>query len=156
MILPDGGTHPTRHVYSGAVVRLIVAILGKPATFGQAYNLAQTETPTLRELVTCMVDLLGSQDRLIAVPARELVLAGIKPAAISPFSGRAMSFLDPTRARAELGFNHEPPALYLDKIITAYLNHPPETSPAKLRHLRRGIPVGGAICLISGGSGRRR
>ena len=130
VILPDGGGHSTRHVYAGAVVRLIESILGHPATFGQAYNLAQTETPTLVELVTLLADLLGAPARLVSIPSAELSLAGLTPAAISPFSARWMSFLDPTRAEAELAFRHEPPAIYLDKIIACYLNHPPDAPPA--------------------------
>ena len=129
VILPDGGLHQTRHVYSGAVVRLIAAILGDPKTFGQSYNLAQTETPTLLELVTLMAGLLGAPPRLATIPTADLRASGITPATISPFSGRWMSFLDPSRAGAELGFIHEPPVVYLDKIINAYLNHPPASPP---------------------------
>ncbi len=130
VILPDGGRHQTRHVYAGAVVRLIAAILGDPATFGQAYNLAQAETPTLADLVTLMADLLGAPARLAAVPPATSRPPGSTPPPISPFSGRWMSFLDPSLAQAELGFTHEPPAVYLDKIITAYLNNPPTSPPA--------------------------
>ncbi len=130
VILPDGGLHPTRHVYSGAVVRLIASILGDTQTFGRGYNLAQTETPSLVELVTLMADLLGSPARLASIPATKLQAERIRPAAISPFSGRWMSFLDPTLANTELGFDHEPPATYLDKIITTYLNAPPDAPPA--------------------------
>ena len=36
-----------------------------------------------------------------------------------------MSFLDPARAKAELGFRHEPLGSYLDKIVTSFLAHPP-------------------------------
>ena len=54
LLLPGGGEHLTRHVYSGSVVRAILALLGHAATFGQAYNLAQDETPTLRELLTAL------------------------------------------------------------------------------------------------------
>ncbi len=130
VLLPDGGRHQTRHVYSGAVVRLIAAILGRPQTFGQAYNLAQTETPTLVELITLMANLLGTQARLVAIPTADLEAAGLTPLGVSPFSGRWMSFLDPTLAQTELGFTHEPPAVYLDKIITSYLNHPPASPPS--------------------------
>ena len=140
VIMPDGGLHATRHVYAGAVVRLIASILGNPQTFGRAYNLAQTETPTLCELVTLMAGLLGAPARLVAVPSAELGMAGIFPAAISPFSARWMSFLDPGLAQAELGFRHEPLATYLDKIITCYLNDPPGSTPegygSRLQELR--------------------
>ena len=129
VILPDGGTHRTRHVYAGAVVRAIAGLIGDARTFGRAYNLAQAETPTLAELVATMADRLGAPARTIAVPAGDLHAAGLDPAAISPFSGRWMSFLDPARAQAELGFRHESPATYLDKIVAWYLNAPPAAPP---------------------------
>jgi len=40
-----------------------------------------------------------------------------------------MSFLDPARAKAELGFRHEPLGSYLDKIVTSFLAHPPAEPP---------------------------
>ena len=129
VLVPDGGGHATRHVYAGAVARLIAAILGDARTFGRAYNLAQAETPTLVELLTLMANLLGAPARLAPIPAAALPAHGRTPLGISPFSGRWMSFLDPTLARTELGFVHEPPAVYLDKIIACYLNHPPATPP---------------------------
>ena len=48
---------------------------------------------------------------------------------LSPFSGTWMSFLDPARAKAELGFRHEPLGSYLDKIVTSFLAHPPADPP---------------------------
>jgi len=40
-----------------------------------------------------------------------------------------MSFLDPSRAKSELGFRHEPLGSYLDKIVTAFLAHPRPDPP---------------------------
>ena len=60
VLLPDGGLRVTRHVYSGSVVKAILALLGRSDTFGQAYNLAQDETPTLRELLTLLAGTLGA------------------------------------------------------------------------------------------------
>ena len=55
--------------------------------------------------------------------------AGLDPLLLSPFSGTWMSFLDPARAKAELGFRHEPLGAYLDKIVTSFLAHPPADPP---------------------------
>ncbi len=63
------------------------------------------------------------------VPASEIREAGLDPVRISPFSGRWMSFLDPSRAKAELGFRHETLGLYLDKIVTTFLACPPAAPP---------------------------
>ncbi len=129
VILPDGGGHATRHVYAGAVVRAIGAMLGDASTFGRAYNLAQDETPTLAELVAMLADLVGAPARTVAVPSAAIRDAGLEPAAISPFSGRWMSFLDPSIARDELGFRHEAPRAYLDKVVAVFLNAPPPAPP---------------------------
>lgn len=129
VLLPGGGDRTTRHVYSGSVVKAILAMLGRTDTHGQAYNLAQDETPTLAELLALAAERLGSAPRLVAVPADGVRAAGLDPLLLSPFSGAWMSFLDPSRAKADLGFHHEPLGSYLDKIVTAFLAHPRPDSP---------------------------
>jgi nucleoside-diphosphate-sugar epimerase len=129
VLLPDGGDRMTRHVYSGSVVKAILALLGRSETFGQAYNLAQDETPTLRELLTLVAERLSAPARLVDVPAERVRAAGLDPLLLSPFSGQWMSFLDPARAKTELGFHHEPLGSYLDKIVTSFLAHPPVEPP---------------------------
>jgi len=134
ILLPDGGDRVTRHVYSGSVVKAILALLGRPETFGQAYNLAQDETPTLRELLAIVAERLGTKARLVDVPAERVRAAGLDPLALSPFSGTWMSFLDPSRAKSELGFRHEPLGSYLDKIVTSFLAQPPAEAPPGYEH----------------------
>lgn len=129
VLLPDGGDRMMRHVYSGSVVKAILALLGRPETFGQAYNLVQDETPTLRELLTLVAERLGAPARLVDVPSERVRAASLDPLLLSPFSGPWMSFLDPARAKAELGFRHEPLGSYLDKIVTSFLAHPPAEAP---------------------------
>jgi nucleoside-diphosphate-sugar epimerase len=129
VLLPDGGLHTTRHVYAGSVAKAIVAMLGRAETFGEAYNLAQEETPTLRELLALLAQNIGAPLRLVDVPAERVRAAGLDPLLLSPFSGTWMSFLDPARANAELGFRHEPLASYLDKIVASFLAHPPKEPP---------------------------
>lgn len=136
ILLPDGGAEPMRHVYSGAVVRAIAELLGDPATFGAAYNLAQAETPTLAELLGLLAGLIGAEPRLVPVSRPRLAAAGLDPVDVSPFSGRWMSFLDPGRAKAERGFRHEPLPGYLDKIVACFLNHPPPEPPESYRQSR--------------------
>jgi nucleoside-diphosphate-sugar epimerase len=111
------------------VVKAILALLGREEAFGQAYNLAQDETPTLRDLLTLVAERLGAQARLVDVPAERVRAAGLDPLVLSPFSGTWMSFLDPARAKADLGFRHEPLGSYLDKIVTSFLAHPRADPP---------------------------
>jgi nucleoside-diphosphate-sugar epimerase len=129
LILPDGGDHRVRHVYGGAVVGAVVELLGNSSSFGQVYNLAQDETPTLSELIAMLADSVGARAELVAVPTAAVRGAGLDPVSISPFSGRWMSFLDPARAREELGFHHEPLETYLDKVTACFLDHPPSQPP---------------------------
>jgi nucleoside-diphosphate-sugar epimerase len=146
LLLPGGGEHTTRHVYSGSVVGAILSLLGNAASFGRAYNLAQDETPTLRELVTTLAAALGAEPRFVDVSHDALRAAGLDPLVLSPFSGRWMSFVDPSLAKAELGFRHEPLARYLDKIVTCFLAHPPQPPPPgyELRARERQLAVDGS------------
>jgi nucleoside-diphosphate-sugar epimerase len=129
LLLPDGGTHRVRHVYSRDVARAIVDLLGRPATFGQAYNLCQEETPTLVEVLESVARLLGASPRLQPVPRAALEAAGLDPVRVSPFSGRWMSFLDPGRARSDLGFTPTPLEASLAAIVASFLAHPPPDRP---------------------------
>jgi nucleoside-diphosphate-sugar epimerase len=143
VLLPGGGEHATRHVYSGSVVKLILAILGRADTFGQAYNVAQEETPSLRTLLGTVAGLLGAKPTLEDIPATRVRAAGLDPLALSPFSGTWMSFLDPSRAEAQLGFRHEALASYLDKIVTAFLAGPPAQPPPGYEHRAAEIRLAG-------------
>jgi nucleoside-diphosphate-sugar epimerase len=132
VILPGGGARRVRHVYSGAVVRLVLSVLGDARTFGGAWNLAQDETPTLREMLELLARALGAAPRLVDLPVERVRAAGLDPLLLSPFSGTWMSFVDPSRAKAELGFSHEPLPAYLDRIVASFLAHPPAELPPGL------------------------
>jgi nucleoside-diphosphate-sugar epimerase len=129
LLLPDGGLHRLRHVYARDVAAAILGLLGAEPTFGQAYNLCQEETPTLVEVLERAARLLGAPARLQPVPRAALKAAGLDPVRVSPFSGRWMSFLDPARARAELGFEPTPLATALASIVASFLAHPPPDRP---------------------------
>lgn len=131
VLLPDNGDPRTRHVYSEDVARAVAAMLGDERTFGQAYNLAQDETPTVRELVEGMAARVGASPRLVAVAAERVRAAGLSVREVSPFSQtRWMSFIDPGKAKAELGFEHTPLWSYVDRVVSAFLAHPATDRPA--------------------------
>ena len=130
LLVPDGGGARLRQVYSGAVVAALLRVLGDRATFGQAYNFCQEETPTLAELLVLLADLVGAPARLVAAPPAEMENAGLDPIAASPFSTRWKSFLDPGRAQRELGFVHPPLRVYLDKVVANLLATMPAEPPA--------------------------
>jgi len=129
VILPDGGTHPVRHVDGAEVARFLSELIGCAAAMGRAFNLAQEEAPTLAELVGELRRLMGSAAELVPVPAVELRAAGLDPRGVSPFSGRWMSLLDGSRARRELGFVHAPLVHGLAAVVANFLAHPPADRP---------------------------
>jgi nucleoside-diphosphate-sugar epimerase len=119
--------------------------LGQGATFGQAYNLCQDETPTLAALLTTLADLVGAPARLVPVPTLSLAAHHLHITEVSPFSDRWMSFLDPAKAKTALGFQHEPLRHYLEKIATCLLNHPPSTPPANYTHRPAELALAGQL-----------
>jgi nucleoside-diphosphate-sugar epimerase len=129
VLLPEGGAAKLRHVYCNDVVRAIDSLLGREDTFGRAFNLCQDEAPTLRELVERLAALLGARPRLVDASAAQLAAAGLAPRAVSPFSSRWISHLDPALARAQLGFQATPLAEALASIVASFLAHLPEAPP---------------------------
>lgn len=129
VLLPDGGDAPMRHVYSEDVARAVAGMLCNERTYGQAYNLAQDEAPTLRNLLEHMAWRVGAAPKLVPVTAAEVEAEGLSMKAVSPFSLRWMSSLDPTRAKTELAFVHTPVWEYVDRVVAAFLAHPPGDRP---------------------------
>jgi nucleoside-diphosphate-sugar epimerase len=123
ILLPDGGPQRLRHVYADDVVRVIESILGRASTFGRAFNVCQEESPTLRELVGRLAAIVGARPRIMDVSARQLAAANLTARAISPFSSGWISHLDPSRARAELGFRATPLDHALSSIVASFLAH---------------------------------
>lgn len=118
-----------RHVYSGAVIDCLLRLVDVPPPAGHAFNLAQAEQPTVRELVERIAHRVGARPELVDVPPDALEAAGLSVRAASPFSSRWMSLIDPGRAIAELGFTHPPLATYLDSILASLFAAWPTTPP---------------------------
>jgi nucleoside-diphosphate-sugar epimerase len=134
VILPLEDTRVARHVYGRAVVRAISGILGNANTFGEAFNLAQDETPTIPELISLLGELTGAPGRVQLIPASKFREAGIAPAQISPFNAEWMSFIDPGKAKKDLGFTHEPLRDYLTAIVRSFLENRPSSPPENYAH----------------------
>jgi nucleoside-diphosphate-sugar epimerase len=129
LLVPNGDAR-VRHVYAGEVVRVLLSLLGRAATFGRAYNVCQEEAPTLVEYLGALAGVVGARAPLVRVTPVELERAGLDPVAVSPFSGRWMSLLEPTRVREELGFAHRPMVTCLEAVVSSFLAHPPADRPA--------------------------
>jgi nucleoside-diphosphate-sugar epimerase len=80
-------------------------------------------------LITELARLIGAPARVHEVGPEAIAAAGLELRAVSPFSSRWMSCLDPGLAKAELGFRHEPLTEYLGRIVASFLAHPPATPP---------------------------
>lgn len=128
LLVPRAGAI-ARHVYSGAVANAIARILERPPAAGAAYNLAQAETPTVRELVLALAERVGRRPELLDATDEDLEAAGLSARAASPFSSRWMSYLDPSLAVTELGFSHPPLGAYLDSILAHLLAAMPREPP---------------------------
>lgn len=128
LLVPRAGAI-ARHVYSGAVIRAIAGLVERPPRPGQAFNLAQAEQLTVRELVGRIAERAGARVELVELPAEELAAAGLAVTAASPFSSSWMSRIDPGRAVAELGFAHPPLDAYLDAILASLFAAWPDAPP---------------------------
>ncbi|MBK8257925.1 MAG: NAD-dependent epimerase/dehydratase family protein [Polyangiaceae bacterium] len=145
VILPDGGTIPTRHVYAGEVVRAITAMLGRRDTFGEAFNVTQDETPTLSELIQILAEFVGARPTLVNVSSQAIEDAGLSVTALSRFTTRWMSFLDPAKIKAQLNFNHVPLREYLGHMVASFLAHPPVEPPREYAQRPAEIALAEAI-----------
>jgi nucleoside-diphosphate-sugar epimerase len=132
-LLVPGADAIARHVYRGAVVEALAAMVERPPP-GVAYNLAQREQPTVRELLERLGALVGVRPRIVDVPAAALAAAGIPPTLVSPLSTTWMSHVDPSRAERELGFAHPPLDAYLAAIVGELMTGWPAAPPPGLEH----------------------
>ena len=121
LLLPDGGDAPMRHVYAEDVACALSTMLGDPRTFGEAFNVAQDETPTLRELLTWLARRVGAPAHFVDVSSERIRAAGFAMKPLSTFSQKWMSFVDPAKAKTVLGFAHTPLEAYLDRIVASFL-----------------------------------
>jgi nucleoside-diphosphate-sugar epimerase len=122
-----------RHVYSGAVIRAIAALVEHPPRPGQAFNLAQAEQVTVRDLIARIAERAAARAELVELPATSLEAAGLSVTGASPFSSAWMSRIDPSRAAIELGFVHPPLEVYLDSILASLFAAWPEAPPPGYR-----------------------
>jgi 2-alkyl-3-oxoalkanoate reductase len=115
--LLSGGRSPLPLVYAGNVARGIVAALERPVAVGRAYNLAQDDPVTARDVVETVRGLRGRRARVVRVPAAPVSLlaaavdrvAGWTPVPVVDLRRAVRSLTMPNpydsdRARLELGW----------------------------------------------------
>jgi nucleoside-diphosphate-sugar epimerase len=136
--LLDGGslfvTRPdavVRHVYGPAVVRQLHALVDGGRARG-AFNLAQPDGTTVRELLERVGGALGVTPRIEVTTEAELRARGLDPLKACPFNQRWMSALDATKASAELGFTHEPMSEWVPAALQAGMARWNEVAPPSM------------------------
>lgn len=120
---------PMRQVFSSAVVRAIVDVLERGPT-NRAWNLAWSESLTVRTFTVALAGLLGAEPKIIATTDEALQAAKIAPQLACHFNTSWMSALDASAAREKLGFGHEPLGVWLAQFVHASMSRWTEAPPS--------------------------
>ena len=128
VLLPDGGARDVRFLWVEDVARALLAILGRGPLPSALYHLAQPDIVPLASVLARMAALAKREVEFVPVDDAQLAAAGIGRRDCSPLSGRWVSVLDPSRAEREWGFRGTPLDGYLESVVRAHLDRPPEAS----------------------------
>lgn len=120
LLLPDGGLNSWGFLWVTDVADTVAANLGNAASFGNAYNLAQREVVSLRQLLETSAAELGRPARLVPVPAELLERVGLGTA-FSPFSHDHDIILDTTKARRDLLFEPTSFGVWVPRLVAESL-----------------------------------
>lgn len=140
ILIPHTPQYNLRHIYAHDVVTAVQALIANGKGVGQAYNLSQDETVSLREFIGMVCDLMHKPvPEIIEVKRSVLEANGFLPDC-SPFSDRWMSELTNDRSKAELGVHYTPLPVYLERIVRHYQQHPPQRPASyKRRNAERNL-----------------
>lgn len=149
LLMPDAGTRPTRHLWAGDVARALVRLAEGPPPREAAYNLAQPDIVSLRELIERVAVVLGVVPSFVDASWGELEAAGL-PTDFLPYAGRWASVLDPSRATADWGFSAAPLDRYLGDVVRSHLEHRPAESHPGYVHRSRELAIAEALRQTAG------
>lgn len=116
IILPEGGLNTWGFLWVEDVAEVVVSNLGNQASIGRAYNLAQHEALSLRQLVVTAAAMLGLQPQLISLPSDWLEAVGVGTN-FSPYSHDQDILLDCRRAERDLLFKPTPAATWIEELV---------------------------------------
>ncbi len=140
VIFPEAGDKIIRHIYVQDVVNTIFSVLQVESTRGKVFNLAQEDVLTLTELLNLCAQIMNSSVEILEIPEKNLLEYNI-PLDISPFSGRWVSYLDPTFAREEIGFQSTPLSEWLPNVISYFMEDYAGDEPGNYRFRPREIQL---------------
>lgn len=122
MILPDGGLNSWGFIWVHDVAETIAANLMNSNTYGRAYNLAQREVVSVRQLVESAGVAMGKRPTLASVPAQWLQRLNLG-AAFSPYSHDHDIVLDIQAAQRDLLFEPTPFASWCEQLVAHFKTH---------------------------------
>lgn len=149
VIVPDSSDSIIRHVFVNDVVDAIFSVFQVERTRGKVYNLASEEVLVLSEFLQLASRFLEKPLTLYEIPSAILEENDISPE-ISPFSGKWVSYLDPSLAKEEINFEPTPINHWLSETIhwfmyeydgakpENYVNRENEIALAEWWHNRKG------------------
>ncbi|MDP3274160.1 MAG: NAD-dependent epimerase/dehydratase family protein [Deltaproteobacteria bacterium] len=123
ILLPEGGEHPVRFVWSGDVAGVTVEVALCERELAPEYNIAQPDEPTLRAFVRACASALGRSPTLVTCTEKDLTDQQISEH-FSPFSGPWSSRPDSALAARELTWRCTPSTEWLAHVVQAHLDEP--------------------------------
>ncbi|KPK78424.1 MAG: hypothetical protein AMS25_15475 [Gemmatimonas sp. SM23_52] len=130
LILPDGGAEVHRPVYSGDVVKALLAIIERGRKLaGRAYNLGSREIVSLRGFVEASAEVLRVPVEILDIPRSALAAAGIDAETISPYTTWGNHLHSIARAQHELDFQPTPLESWLAPTIEWHLEQRRDADP---------------------------
>lgn len=119
--IPFGtGTFLFSRIYVGDVATAVAAALETAAGRGEAFNVVESATPSIRLLAEQILAVVGSDAELVTVPDQLL------PADLRITGAGAQALLaDASKARHHLGWHESDPAQALRRTIDWHLRNPP-------------------------------
>ena len=145
LIIPAGGDSIIRHVYVKDVVNTIVNVFQVEQTRGNVYNLASEEVLVLSKFLELASMVVEKPLTLFEIPASVLRQNDISPG-ISPFSGKWVSYLDPSLAQAEIDFKPTPIGQWIRETIHWFLHQYDGPQPENYHHRVKEIALAESWC----------
>jgi nucleoside-diphosphate-sugar epimerase len=116
IILPEGGLNAWGFLWVEDVAKVIASNLGNQASVGHAYNLAQREALSLRQLIETAASMLGRQPQIVSLPSAWLEAVGVGTS-FSPYSHDQDILLDCRRAERDLLFKPTPTLTWVEDLV---------------------------------------
>jgi len=116
LLLPEGGLNSWGFLWVDDIAEVVASNLGNQTAHGRAYNLAQREALSLRQLVELAAECLGCEAQVLSMPTAWLDSIGLGTT-FSPYSHDRDLLLDCRRAAEELLFEPTSPEQWVPALV---------------------------------------